>query len=102
MLPDGPRRPGPSPATVRPTQASRRPSAASGAPPKLSELTIDAVTEGQDALGEVSTVVETGGLTSAGSGVSADIIDASYTCAAGGSGTLAGGRLPQPREESVS
>jgi 2-isopropylmalate synthase len=43
---------------------------------KLSEFTIGAVTEGQDALGEVSVVVELGGVTGAGQGVSTDIIDA--------------------------
>jgi 2-isopropylmalate synthase len=49
---------------------------ASGVPVKLSDFTISAVTEGQDALGEVSIVVETGGFTGAGQGVSTDIIDA--------------------------
>src|SRR6266550_1230429 len=44
--------------------------------PRLSEFTIGAVTEGQDALGEVSVVVELGGFTGAGQGVSTDIIDA--------------------------
>jgi hypothetical protein len=43
---------------------------------KLSEFTIGAVTEGQDALGEVSVVVELDGSTGAGQGVSTDIIDA--------------------------
>ncbi|MBA3807099.1 MAG: 2-isopropylmalate synthase [Solirubrobacterales bacterium] len=43
---------------------------------KLSEFTIGAVTEGQDALGEVSIVVEAHGFTGAGQGVSTDIIDA--------------------------
>jgi 2-isopropylmalate synthase len=50
--------------------------AATGATPTLSEFTIGAVTEGQDALGEVSVVVEVGGFTGAGQGVSTDIIDA--------------------------
>src|SRR5436309_10519721 len=49
---------------------------ASGTAPKLSEFTIGAVTEGQDALGEVSVVLELGGVTGAGQGVSTDIIDA--------------------------
>jgi 2-isopropylmalate synthase len=44
--------------------------------PVLSEFTIGAVTEGQDALGEVSVVVELDGATGAGQGVSTDIIDA--------------------------
>ena len=41
-----------------------------------SEFTIGAVTEGQDALGEVSVVLEVDGVTGAGQGVSTDIIDA--------------------------
>ena len=49
---------------------------ATGMAPKLSEFTIGAVTEGQDALGEVSVVVELEGFTGAGQGVSTDIIDA--------------------------
>ena len=50
--------------------------AATGKAPALSEFTIGAVTEGQDALGEVSVVVELDGFTGAGQGVSTDIIDA--------------------------
>ncbi|HEY4428169.1 MAG TPA: 2-isopropylmalate synthase [Solirubrobacteraceae bacterium] len=49
---------------------------ATGISPILSEFTIGAVTEGQDALGEVSVVLELGGVTGAGQGVSTDIIDA--------------------------
>jgi len=49
---------------------------ATGKAPTLSEFTIGAVTEGQDALGEVSVVVELDGTTGAGQGVSTDIIDA--------------------------
>src|SRR5690349_6998151 len=49
---------------------------ATGAAPALNEFTIGAVTEGQDALGEVSVVVELDGFTGAGQGVSTDIIDA--------------------------
>src|SRR6202163_96398 len=49
---------------------------AAGVRAKLSEFTIGAVTEGQDALGEVSVVVEVGASTGAGQGVSTDIIDA--------------------------
>ena len=49
---------------------------ATGTSPTLSEFTIGAVTEGQDALGEVSVVVELEGVTGAGQGVSTDIIDA--------------------------
>jgi 2-isopropylmalate synthase len=50
--------------------------AATGVATKLSEFTIGAVTEGQDALGEVSVVLEVQGVTGAGQGVSTDIIDA--------------------------
>jgi 2-isopropylmalate synthase len=50
--------------------------AAVGVGAKLSDFTIGAVTEGQDALGEVSVVVEVAGVTGAGQGVSTDIIDA--------------------------
>jgi 2-isopropylmalate synthase len=50
--------------------------AATGVAAKLSEFTIGAVTEGQDALGEVSVVLEVEGVTGAGQGVSTDIIDA--------------------------
>jgi 2-isopropylmalate synthase len=49
---------------------------ATGVDAKLSDFTIGAVTEGQDALGEVSVVVEVDGSTGAGQGVSTDIIDA--------------------------
>jgi 2-isopropylmalate synthase len=49
---------------------------ATGFSPTLSEFTIGAVTEGQDALGEVSVVVEIDGSTGAGQGISTDIIDA--------------------------
>jgi 2-isopropylmalate synthase len=50
--------------------------AATGVAAKLSEFTIGAVTEGQDALGEVSIVLEIDGFTGAGQSVSTDIIDA--------------------------
>ncbi len=50
--------------------------AATATNPVLSEFTIGAVTEGQDALGEASVVLELGGATGAGQGVSTDIIDA--------------------------
>ena len=50
--------------------------AATGVGAKLSDFQIRAVTEGQDALGEVSVVVEVDGISGAGQGVSTDIIDA--------------------------
>jgi 2-isopropylmalate synthase len=50
--------------------------AAAGVDAKLGDFQIGAVTEGQDALGEVSVVVEVDGCTGAGQGVSTDIIDA--------------------------
>ena len=65
-----------SPATARSTRSSRRSTRRPASSPKLSDFTIGAVTEGQDALGEVSVVVEVDGCTGAGQGVSTDIIDA--------------------------
>ncbi len=50
--------------------------AATGVEAALREFRVDAVTEGQDALGEVSVVVEVKGQTGAGQGVSTDIIEA--------------------------
>jgi 2-isopropylmalate synthase len=50
--------------------------AATGVGAKLSDFKIGAVTEGQDALGEVSVVVEVNSHTGAGQGVSTDIIEA--------------------------
>jgi 2-isopropylmalate synthase len=50
--------------------------AATGVGARLSDFTIGAVTEGQDALGEVSVVIEVDGATGAGQGVSTDIIEA--------------------------
>jgi 2-isopropylmalate synthase len=50
--------------------------AATGVEAALREFRVDAVTEGQDALGEVSVVVEVHGQTGAGQGVSTDIIEA--------------------------
>jgi 2-isopropylmalate synthase len=49
---------------------------ATGVQAALREFRVDAVTEGQDALGEVSVVVEVEGQTGAGQGVSTDIIEA--------------------------
>jgi 2-isopropylmalate synthase len=49
---------------------------ASGVQASLREFRVDAVTEGQDALGEVSVVVEVKGVSGAGQGVSTDIIEA--------------------------
>jgi len=43
---------------------------------RLREFRVDAVTGGQDALGETSVVVEVGGVTGAGQGVSTDILEA--------------------------
>ncbi len=50
--------------------------AATGHDPKLREFRIDAVTGGQDALGETSVVLELDGHTGAGQGVSTDILEA--------------------------
>jgi 2-isopropylmalate synthase len=50
--------------------------AATGAEARLREFRVDAVTGGQDALGETSVVLEIGGVTGAGQGVSTDILEA--------------------------
>ena len=51
--------------------------AATGIDARLREYRVDAVSEGQDALGEVSVVLELEGQSAAGQGVSTDIIEAS-------------------------
>jgi 2-isopropylmalate synthase len=50
--------------------------AAAGADARLREFRVDAVTGGQDALGETSVVLEVGGITGSGQGVSTDILEA--------------------------
>jgi len=50
--------------------------AATGADARLREFRVDAVTGGQDALGETSVVVEVAGITGSGQGVSTDILEA--------------------------
>src|SRR5579864_8033040 len=50
--------------------------AATGVDAKLREFRVDAVTGGQDALGETSVVLEVGGVVGAGQGVSTDILEA--------------------------
>ena len=50
--------------------------AATGVDAKLREFRVDAVTGGQDALGETSVVLEVGGVTGSGQGVSTDILEA--------------------------
>jgi 2-isopropylmalate synthase len=50
--------------------------AATGVDARLREFRVDAVTGGQDALGETSVVLEVGGVTGAGQGVSTDILEA--------------------------
>src|SRR5204863_7443075 len=54
-------------------------SAAAGVDPRLREFRVDAVTGGQDALGETSVVLEIGGGAALGQGVSTDIIEAAAT-----------------------
>jgi 2-isopropylmalate synthase len=49
---------------------------ATGHDARLREFRVDAVTGGQDALGETSVVLELGGLTGSGQGVSTDILEA--------------------------
>ncbi|MGI8556808.1 MAG: 2-isopropylmalate synthase [Solirubrobacteraceae bacterium] len=50
--------------------------AATGIDARLREFRVDAVTEGQDALGEVSVVLEVAGAAAAGQGVATDILEA--------------------------
>ncbi|MFL5822511.1 MAG: 2-isopropylmalate synthase [Solirubrobacteraceae bacterium] len=50
--------------------------AATGTEPRLREFRVDAVTGGQDALGETSVVLELGDAVGAGQGVSTDILEA--------------------------
>ena len=50
--------------------------AATGIDARLREFRVDAVTGGQDALGETSVVLEVGGVTGSGQGVSTDILEA--------------------------
>jgi len=50
--------------------------AATGSDARLREFRVDAVTGGQDALGETSVVLELDGITGSGQGVSTDILDA--------------------------
>jgi 2-isopropylmalate synthase len=50
--------------------------AATGVEARLREFRVDAVTGGQDALGETSVVLEVGGYSGSGQGVSTDIIEA--------------------------
>ncbi len=50
--------------------------AATGVEAKLRDFRIDAVTAGQDALGETSVIVEVAGLSGSGQGVSTDILQA--------------------------
>jgi 2-isopropylmalate synthase len=50
--------------------------AATSVDAKLREFRVDAVTGGQDALGETSVVLEVGGITGSGQGVSTDILEA--------------------------
>jgi 2-isopropylmalate synthase len=49
---------------------------ATGVDARLREFRVDAVTGGQDALGETSVVLEVGGATGSGQGVSTDILEA--------------------------
>jgi 2-isopropylmalate synthase len=49
---------------------------ATGVDARLREFRVDAVTGGQDALGETSVVLEVGGLVGSGQGVSTDVLDA--------------------------
>jgi 2-isopropylmalate synthase len=50
--------------------------AATGVDARLREFRVDAVTGGQDALGETSVVLEVAGISGSGQGVSTDILEA--------------------------
>jgi 2-isopropylmalate synthase len=50
--------------------------AATGVEARLREFRVDAVTAGQDALGETSVVLEVAGVSGSGQGVSTDILEA--------------------------
>jgi 2-isopropylmalate synthase len=50
--------------------------AATGVDARLREFRVDAVTAGQDALGETSVVLEVGGVVGSGQGVSTDVLEA--------------------------
>jgi 2-isopropylmalate synthase len=50
--------------------------AATGSEARLREFRVDAVTAGQDALGETSVVLEVAGVTGSGQGVATDILEA--------------------------
>jgi 2-isopropylmalate synthase len=50
--------------------------AATGCDARLREFRVDAVTGGQDALGETSVVLELDGISGSGQGVSTDILEA--------------------------
>jgi 2-isopropylmalate synthase len=50
--------------------------AATGSEARLREFRVDAVTGGQDALGETSVVLDVGGISGSGQGVSTDILEA--------------------------
>ena len=77
--------------------------AATGIDARLREYRVDAVSEGQDALGDVSVVLELEGQTAAGQGVSTDIIEASgvaYLRALALAVTkVARGEQPKPKPE---
>ena len=70
------RRAATSPATARSTRSSARSTPPRGREARLREFRIDAVTGGQDALGEASVVLELAGQSAGGQGVSTDIIEA--------------------------
>ncbi len=77
--------------------------AATGVDARLREYRVDAVSEGQDALGEVSVVLELDGVTSSGQGVSTDVVDASSRAYARALGVAVRraheGEQPKPKPE---
>jgi 2-isopropylmalate synthase len=67
---------GHSPATAPIDAIFHAINAATGVDARLREFRVDAVTAGQDALGETSVVLEVGGVVGSGQGVSTDILEA--------------------------
>ena len=65
-----------SPATARSTRSSARSTPRPGIDARLREFRVEAVTGGEDALGEVSVVVEYQGQSAGGQGVATDILEA--------------------------
>jgi 2-isopropylmalate synthase len=75
--------------------------AATGVDARLREFRVDAVTGGQDALGDTSVVLEVGGVVGAGQGVSTDILEAGARAYIRALSNALRRRTPVPEEESA-